>query len=558
MRDRIDEVATVDDGPNDRLVKNTDGDVAISSTRPGLQPGADTTDKSAEEGRESGARPTLGAELAQQTTLQRSPHNVDPEERSDTDRDFLREVGTKLVTKLFSACKTIRLYNNENRASRRALAELETEATRVIAREGHACVRVAGAFIHINDIRLSVEPQLYGPFEFISGEMTRRQVESITFRPGTDASELGRFLRAFFDVDPVESAFDVLQVALADSAVHNIEVSRLEERELELTESPDDDQLKLRSNQVYFRTVALVGDILRTIEEKNILHVRKAKRLTQQMVDILQTDESMLVGLASIKNFDAYTFMHSVNVCILSMLIGDRFRFDRTDVARLGVAALFHDIGKTYIPSSILNSSRDLTPREWELMKYHTFFGVKELSRVRALRDAAESMFVALQHHVHLNNNGYPQRPGGWNLRLFSRIVTVADYYDAMTASRSYQKVPVTPDKALRFILEKSGEIFDPFVAKVFIRAMGLYPIGTIVELQSGERAIVVRQNPDSKYIHRPVVEIVDESSDPMADREMVDLTERRGGEYRFRRSIRRAIHDSEIDVDKRRFFVQS
>ena len=189
-------------------------------------------------------------------------------------------------------------------------------------------------------------------------------------------------------------------------------------------------------------------------------------------------------------------------------------------------------------------------------MKYHTFFGVKELSRMNSLLEAVDPMFVALQHHVHVNNNGYPQRPGGWDLRLFTRIVTVADYFDAMTAYRTYQKQPITPDKALRFILEKSGEIFDPFISKVFIQAMGLYPIGTIVELDGGEIAVVVRQNADPHYLHRPVVEVVDANADPAAEREIVDLTERASGEYHFKRSIVRTYHDSEIDVDKRVHFV--
>jgi HD-GYP domain-containing protein (c-di-GMP phosphodiesterase class II) len=251
-----------------------------------------------------------------------------------------------------------------------------------------------------------------------------------------------------------------------------------------------------------------------------------------------------------------YTFVHSVNVCILSMVIGDRLRLDKGDIARIGVAALFHDIGKTYIPSTILNSTGPLNEREWELMKYHTFFGVKELSRMNSLREAIDPMFVALQHHVHTNNNGYPQRPGGWNLKLFTRIVTVADYFDAMTAYRTYQTDPITPDKALRFILEKSGEIFDPFISKVFIQAMGLYPTGTIVELDTGEKAVVVRQNLDPRFLHRPAVELVDASADPSSEREVVDLTERLSGEGHFKRSVVRTYHDSEIEVGKRAHFV--
>jgi HD-GYP domain-containing protein (c-di-GMP phosphodiesterase class II) len=238
------------------------------------------------------------------------------------------------------------------------------------------------------------------------------------------------------------------------------------------------------------------------------------------------------------------------------MLMGDRLGLEKADVARLGVAALLHDIGKTYIPSTILNSTGPLSPREWELMKYHTFFGVKELSRMNALREASDPMFVALQHHVHLNDNGYPQRPGGWKLRLFSRICTVADYYDAMTASRTYQKDPVTPDKALRFILEKSGDIFDPFIARVFIQAMGLYPVGTIVRLDTGELGVVIKQNAEVRYIHRPQVALVDESA-PEAEREVVDLTEE-SSSGSYRRSVVKSVHDSQIAVDRRAVFVQT
>ena len=479
-----------------------------------------------------------------------------PVDRSPEDVAFLKSAALTLVTHLFSSIKTVRLYEMNNRAAQRSLAELAANIAALHEREGRASVRVSNDLLLINDFRPVVDSQHYGPFEYVSTEMKKREIDSIDFAGDATAEQLGTFLRVLNSVDAVEAAYDTLQQRMGEASVTAVTTARAGEHETVLADPQQVPDTRQESNRVYFRTVALVGDILRTIEEKHILQVRKAKRLTQQMVDIIQTDESMLVGLASIKNFDAYTFAHSVNVCILSMLIGDRMHLEKSDVARLGVAGLFHDIGKTYIPSSILNSTGQLSPREWELMKYHTFFGVKELSRMRSLRDAIDPMFVALQHHVHLNNNGYPLRPGGWKLRLFSRVVTVADYYDAMTAFRAYQKVPVTPDKALRFILEKSGDIFDPFIAKVFIQAMGLYPIGTIVKLDTGETAVVVRQNPDARFIHRPTVEIVDETAGIAADRELVDLAQRTPESSSFRRSIVHSIHDSEIALDKRPLFV--
>jgi len=273
-------------------------------------------------------------------------------------------------------------------------------------------------------------------------------------------------------------------------------------------------------------------------------------------VDIVRTDESILVGLASIKDFDEYTFAHSVNVCVLSMLIGDRLRLYKNDIARLGVAALLHDIGKMYVPQTILNKPSRLEGKEWDVMKYHTFFGVKELSKVKSPREVADGMFAALQHHVHYNGSGYPTRPGGWDLHLFTRIVTIADYYDAMTTPRIYKVDPLTPDRALRFILERSGQIFDPFIAKVFIQAIGIYPVGTVVDLDSDERGVVVKQHDSSRFIHRPVVAPMrlDGSFDPRGA--LYDLSERATGSRSYRRTIVRTIYDGNAERGKVKFFT--
>ncbi len=480
---------------------------------------------------------------------------ADDDGRTPEDRAFLKQNGEALVIRLFAASKTLRLYDLNNRATQRVLAEVMESLARIMEREGRIFIRSSNDFLLLNEYRIPVEPQHYGPFEFWVGEMKKREVEAIEIGSMTSTKDIGTFLSEFAKVEPGENACSEIEQRLKAAEVESIAVTRYIERATQLTDVKRvKTDVRQESNRVYFRTVALMGNVLRTAEEKQILQVRKAKRLTQQMVDIIQGDESMLLGLASIKNFDAYTFAHCVNVCILSMLIGDRMRLEKADVARLGLAALMHDIGKTYIPATILNSTGKLTDREWELMKYHTFFGVKELSRANALREAVDSMFVAVQHHVHYNDNGYPQRTGGWKLRLFSRIVTVADYYDAMTAWRIYQKEPITPDQALLFILQNSGNIFDPFVVKVFIHAMGLYPVGTVVELDQGEIGVVTRQNGDVKLLHRPVVETVRNEGD-RAVREAIDLAER-DPDGNYVRTITRALHESQVDIDRRLIFL--
>ena len=479
----------------------------------------------------------------------------DDDGRTPEDRAFLDQCGEELVIRFFAASKTLRLYDAGNRAAQRALADLMQTLRRVMEREGRAVLRTSNDFLLLNEHRIASDPQHYAPFEFWVAEMKKRGVEAIEISSGANEAMAAFFLIEFFKVDANEDACAEIERRMTEAGVTSFSVTRYIERETRLTEVLKKIvDVRQESNRVYFRTVALMGNVLRTAEEKQVLQVRKAKRLTQQMVDLIQTDESMLVGLASIKSFDAYTFAHSVNVCIYSMLIGDRMRLEKADVARLGLAALMHDIGKTYIPATILNSNGKLSEREWELMKYHTFFGVKEISRVNALRDAVDTLFVTAQHHAQFNGNGYPQRPGGWKLRLFSRIVTVADYYDAMTAYRIYQKEPITPDQALQFMVANAGNIFDPFIPKIFVQAMGLYPTGTIVELDNGEIGVVTRQNGDHRFLHRPVVEVL-RSSEGAFDREMIDLAERDPG-GRYPRRITRAIHESQVDVDKRLCFL--
>ncbi|MDH3215964.1 MAG: HD-GYP domain-containing protein [Candidatus Krumholzibacteria bacterium] len=480
-----------------------------------------------------------------------------PTDRKDPDSESARHIerlGPALVHYLFSASKTVQVHDLNNRATHRVLEELMTILEELSKIEGRVSLRISTDFLVINDHRVTVDPQNYGPFLYLIEEMKKRDIEGVDFLPGLTVQEIGVFLKCFFQEVALDEAFSRITRDLEEAGIARVRLTQWVERERRFKDSSvKSEEIREESNQVFFRTVLIVGEVLRGIEQRRAIQFRKAERLTQQMVDIIQTDESILVGLASIKSFDEYTFTHSVNVCILSMLIADRLGLAKGDIAKLGVAALLHDIGKTYIPETILNKPGKLNQQEWELMKYHTFFGVKELARIPSLREVADALFVALQHHIHYNMNGYPQKAGGWNLRFFSKIATVADYYDAMTTPRVYKKVPFSPDEALKYILERSGEIFDPFIAKVFIQAMGLYPIGTVVELDTGEKAVVVRQNEARRFIHRPYVALLGAT---MGADETIDLTETTADGGRFKRSVVKTFYEDAAEIQKGQAFL--
>ena len=479
-----------------------------------------------------------------------------PTEHSEAEQ-AIASIGSSLVHHLFSASKTAQVHDLSNRATQRVLSELMEPVRELFEIADSIRMFVSMDFLHINEVRITPDPQNFGPFLYLIEEMKQRDTEAIEFASGVEAGEIGNFLTVFFNQSPEEDVFEKISERMAAEGITNITITQLVERERVLEDSRERTRdIREDSNQVFFRTVMLMRNVLRGIEEKRVIELRKAARLTQQMVDIIQTDESILVGLTSIKKFDEYTFAHSVNVCILAMIMGDRLRLYKSDIAHLGVAALLHDIGKTYVPQTILNKPGKLTDKDWDLMKYHTFFGVKELSRIKSLREVADALFVSLQHHVHFDMNGYPQKPSGWALRLFTRVVTIADYYDAMTTPRIYAKEPLTPDKALRFIMQKSGEIFDPFIAKVFIQAMGIYPIGTVVELDTGERGVVVRQNENSRFIHRPRVCLLDDDGAYRPDAEVIDLAETAEGGNGFRRTVAKAYYSEAGEQEKSKYFV--
>ena len=186
-------------------------------------------------------------------------------------------------------------------------------------------------------------------------------------------------------------------------------------------------------------------------------------------------------------------------------------------------------------------------------MERHPMLGVIELSRTRSLRPIADSLFVSLQHHLLYDGKGYPAKASPWELHPFVHMVTIADIFDAMTTPRVYRRYTLTPDGALRLIARKSGEMFDPLVVKAFIRAMGVYPVGTVVRLDTGEHAVVTRQNEQCRLLHRPVVSLL---RDDGAPEEQIDLAERSGDGASYRRTIVESVHDKRFEAQKASRFI--
>lgn len=272
------------------------------------------------------------------------------------------------------------------------------------------------------------------------------------------------------------------------------------------------------------------------------------------LVDRIIDQEQLLLGMTSIKNYDEYTYHHSVNVSILSIALGQRLGLKMKQLIELGMVALFHDIGKLGIPSRILNKTGELTEEEWQVIQRHPIEGVRFLLKMKHVDFISiRSAIVAFEHHMFYNNTGYPAVKKSFSLDFYSRIVALADQYDAMTSARVYSRNPMSPDKALNLMIKQAGSQLDPLLLQFFINMVGIYPVGTLVILDSMELGLVYESNPG--FVHRPRILIIADSKGNQVDAFPFDLAEKKD-DGNYRRTIVRTLDISKWDINIAEYFV--
>jgi HD-GYP domain-containing protein (c-di-GMP phosphodiesterase class II) len=272
----------------------------------------------------------------------------------------------------------------------------------------------------------------------------------------------------------------------------------------------DVERQKEAAKRTYARSVAVTKEVINSIRMGRTANVKKVKRAVQAIVDQVLNNETSLMGLTTLRDYDEYTFTHSVNVCIFSVALSRKLGFTKLQLYDIGLAALFHDVGKSRVPLEVLNKQGGLGEEEWRIMTAHPWLGVLTLFGLRGYGEIPyRGMIVAYEHHMKVDLTGYPKSIRPRELSIFSKIVAVADGFDAATSRRVYQTVPMQPDQVLKEMRENPRRGYDPVVVKAFINLIGIYPVGTCVILDTYEVAIVHAANADVTQVHRPVVRVV-------------------------------------------------
>jgi len=262
------------------------------------------------------------------------------------------------------------------------------------------------------------------------------------------------------------------------------------QREIQDTISFDEELAQ--AQKVRTEAESLVRDFMGRVRIDGNIMPGRVNDTVGRMVESVFRNQDALASLSRLKSRDDYTFGHCVNVCILSLAIGRHMALDSAELNRLGVGALLHDIGKMLVPDEILKKPGRLTDAEFGEMQRHTSLGCELLYKTNEI--AEDSRLVAMHHHERFDGSGYLDGISGNDIHLFARIGAVADVYDAMTSDRVYQK-GMSADVALRRMYKLKGVHFDPTLVDRMIKCLGIYPIGTLVELNTGEVAVVSMPN---------------------------------------------------------------
>jgi len=355
--------------------------------------------------------------------------------------------------------------------------------------------------------------QLTSSLELFISRLGAIGLPAVIFERGVSVEDIELFVRFLHETKEQGLPIPEIKARLAEWRVTHIRVTATEDDE-------KDDFILAR--EIYGNALNMVVRALKDVRNGKTPDGAESDRVVRQMSGMVSRNRDAMLALTLIKNFDEYTYTHSVNVSVLSLAVAETLGLPEAERIGIGVAGLLHDVGKTQLALDLIRKPGTLTVEEFEEIKKHPEEGFAILGKMTHIRESTRS--VVREHHMRFDRTGYPRPEPEYRMNPHSHVIAVADCYDALTTMRTYQKAR-TAQQALEIMRKLAGKSLDPDLVELLDRSLGIYPIGTMVRLSTMEVGIVTG-TPEGGKGEPKVAIVFDRSGNPLAVPRGVDLRE--------------------------------
>jgi HD-GYP domain-containing protein (c-di-GMP phosphodiesterase class II) len=463
------------------------------------------------------------------------------------------QAAQQMLTALFVLAKTARVYESNNDSYRTQLTRFLDLLTAYLDGRSGCSIKFVTERLFVDDqfVHFDADERI-GP-QLLLARWGELGIGGITLGDTVQPEQINTLLKILWTFSPSGgNPFSQTAAALADAGVDSVWLTAQEQlRPTHKIADEERTRMRQQARQTFVRAMTVVKDMMSGSPAQQPVLVSRAKRVIHTIIDQIAQDESALMELTSIKDFDEYTFAHCTNVSIYSLTLGLRLGLERMGLSELGFAALFHDMGKVKLPLDLVNKRDRFNEFDWAQMHRHPVLGAMTIAKTFRLdAHTAHAITAAYEHHINPDHTGYPTLPEPRPLHLYSRIISIADNFDALTSGRVYIKEPIPPDEVLRKLMHQMSAKFDPFLLKLFVAVIGIYPVGSLVLLSNQSLAIVCKTN--QAELTRPEVRVIADTGGNVDPPQFCDLADSAGRGI----DIVRIVDPRQYDLDLTRYIL--
>ena len=438
-----------------------------------------------------------------------------------------------LVRRIATAVRGADLYSPNHPLVQRGIDNLVAATQQALQNAHSIIVGFIDDEIVVDGLRL---PRGTATLVGFARDLRERDIEKITLSRGLTREELKSFVAVLGD----RKSKMPLPDQLAARGVRNIALGRV------VIEEVTDEQAGIvAAKRIYTTAVQTAESLWESAKAGEQPDPGAARKIIDGLARLVTQDRTSLMALTALKKYDNYTFTHMVNVSALAMAQARSLNLDGALLREFGFAALMHDIGKVNTPLEVLNKPGKLSTEEFDIMKRHVVDGAHILRRTPEM--PALAPIVAFEHHLKQDLSGYPEKIGSRKLNLCTMIVSIADVFDALRSNRPYREGMATV--RIRSIMGEQGNpAFNQVLLKRFVNLMGLFPIGTLVRLNTDELAVVTAEHPTDPF--RPQVKIITDKTGAIVEEPLLANTWDRDDRGEQPYAVVEAVDPEATDID--------